>query len=162
MFKRQAVKRVFAMAATIVSIAGLGMLAQGTASAATGKPLAAAGSSALADHSIKFEPAVACSYASGVREKSASWKNGNETRTVYLWWSSTTRCVWAVEVHGQPGDAVYVYNKDTGAQATTYIQSGQSSATTGEISDLNTKSHACMIPLLSNGSNGPKTCTAYF
>jgi hypothetical protein len=149
-FKRRALKHMLAVVTVIGSVAGLGILTSGPATAA---------STLAAGQTIRLSPAVACSYASGKRELSASWKNGNETRTVYLWYSTTTRCVWAVEVHGQPGDSVWVYNENTGAQSTAYIANGNSSATTGEISDAGTKSHACMRPLLSNGTTGPKTCT---
>lgn len=153
MFKRRALKRMLAVLTVIGSTVGLGILTSGSATAA---------STQAAGQGIRLSPAVACSYANGVRELSASWTNGNETRTVYLWYSTSTKCVWAVEVHGQPGDSVWIYNKNTGAQQTAYIQSGQSSATTGEIGDSGTLSHACMRPLLSNGTNGPKTCTGYF
>lgn len=153
MLQRRAMKRMLAVIAVIVSMGGLGIFASGSAMAASAQ---------VTSRTTLLTPAVACSYASGVRERSASWKNGNETRTVYLWYSTTTQCVWAVEVNGQPGDEVYAYNRNTGSQATAYIASGQSSATTGEINDMGTQSHACMIPHLSNGSTGPKTCTGYF
>lgn len=158
MFKRQTLARIVVVATTIGSMAGLSILSPATGLAAS-KALAAAGSSAPAAHMINLTPALTCSYANGKRVRSASWVNGNETRIVYLWYSQSTACVWAVEVNGQPGDEVWVYNKDTTAKATTYIVSGQSSATTGEIGDSGTKSRACMIPHLANGSTGPKTCT---
>ena len=115
-----------------------------------------------AGHAVTARPLVSCSYAHGERVRQASWTNGNETRFIYLWYSTSTACAWAVEANGQPGDEVWVYNENTGSEAKTYIQSGQHSATTGEISDSGTMSYACMIPLLANGSNGPKTCTGYY
>jgi hypothetical protein len=156
MLGRRALKRMFAVITAIGSLGGLGFMFAGTATAASTQAVIGQ----TIHHSVT--PAVACSYADGVRVRSASWTNGNETRTVYLWYSTSTACVWAVEVHGQPGDEVWVYNKNTGAEAVAYIASGQSSATTGEISDSGTLSHACMLPHLSNGTTGPKTCTTYY
>ena len=147
---------------TIAIIAALGPAA-GVTALTTGNALAAAGAQTVApSHLVTAGSLVPCSYADGKRVRQASWTNGNETRIVYLWYSSTTQCTWAVEVNGQPGDEVWVYNENSGAEAKAYIQSGQHSATTGEISDQDTKSHACMLPKLANGSNGPKTCTGYF
>lgn len=161
MFKRRAMKRMIALAIAIGSMAGLSILTSGAGFAAS-TPQAATVSSAPVGHTVHRAPAVACSYANGQRVRSASWTNGNETRIVYLWYSTSTACVWAVEVNGQPGDEVRVYNKDTGAQQLAYIQPGQHSATTGEIGDSGTQSHACMRPLLADGSKGPLTCTTYY
>jgi hypothetical protein len=146
---------MLAVVAVIGSTAGLGILTSGPAAAV---------STSAAGQTIRLSPAVACSYANGVRELSKSWKIGNETRTGYLWYSISTRCVWAVEVNGQPGVSVWIWNKDTGAQKSAYIPNGQSSATTGEVGDAGTQSHACMRPLLDafNSEYGPKTCTGYF
>jgi Protein of unknown function (DUF2690) len=157
MLKRRIVRLAVAIIAAIGSVGGLTALTSGSALAATGTHTAVASS-----HTVAASPLVSCSYANGERVRQASWTNGNETRIVYLWYSTSTQCVWAVEVNGQPGDKVWVYNKDTGAEAYAYIQSGQHSATTGEINDAGTLSHACMLPLLANGSTGPKTCTTYF
>jgi hypothetical protein len=154
MFKRRTLKRMLAVVTAIGSMGVLGILASGTGLAAS--------TQTVAGQTIRHTPAVACSYANGMRVRSASWTNGNETRTVYLWYSTSTACVWAVEVHGQPGDKVWVYNKNTGAEAVAYISSGQTSATTGEIDDSGTLSHACMLPHLANGTTGPKTCTTYY
>jgi Protein of unknown function (DUF2690) len=145
------VKRMVAVVTAIGSMAGLGILTSGTAVART---------QAATTRTILLTPSLTCSYANGSRVRSASWTNGNETRIVYLWYSNSTACVWAVEVNGQPGDEVWVYNVNSGAEAKAYIASGQSSATTGEVGDSNTKSHACMLPHLANGTTGPKTCTS--
>jgi hypothetical protein len=104
-FKRQTWTRITAVAATMVSMAGLSILAAETGFAAS-KPLAAAVSSAPAAHMINLTPDLTCSYEGGHRVHSKSWVNGNETRIVYLWYSQNTACVWAVEVQGQPGDEV--------------------------------------------------------
>jgi Protein of unknown function (DUF2690) len=157
MLKRRILGLTMATAAVIGSVGGLGFLGSGAGLAASAAPAA----SAAAAH--QGVTAISCSYANGQRVRSRSWINGNETRIVYLWYSNSTACAWAVEVNGQPGDEVWVYNENTGAIARAYIQSGQHSATTGEIYDGNgTKSHACMLPLLANGSHGPRTCTGYY
>ena len=157
MLKRTSVRLTIAIIVATGSVGGLTAVTAGNALAATGVHTAVA-----SGHMATVRPLVSCSYARGNRVYQASWTNGNETRIVYLWYSTSTACVWAVEVNGQPGDEVWVYNENTGAEAKAYIQSGQHSATTGEIGDQNTKSHACMIPQLANGSNGPKTCTGYY
>lgn len=154
MLKRKIARLTFAI---IVAGGGLSALTTGSALAATGTDTAGAPS-----HMVPANALVSCSYANGERVRQASWTNGNETRTVYLWYSTSTQCVWGVEVQGQPGDEVWVYNRNSGAIARAYIQSGQHSATTGEINDAGTQSHACMVPHLANGSTGPKTCTSYF
>lgn len=140
-----------------VAMGGLAALTTGSAVAATGAHAVVASS-----RMVPADALVSCSYASGERVRQKSWTNGNETRTVYLWYSTTTRCVWGVEANGQPGDEVWVYNENTGAIARAYIQPGQHSATTGEINDAGTMSHACMLPHLANGGTGPKTCTSPF
>ena len=101
--------------------------------------------------------AVSCNYSDGERIYEASQTHGNETRHVYLWYSRSTRCVWGVETNGQHGDHLWVWNRDTGAMRDTYL-SGHSGST-GEISDDGTQSHACVTPLYSDGSHGPKFCT---
>jgi hypothetical protein len=157
MLKRRILKLTVAMATAVGLAGGLAVLGSGAGFAATVAPAApaAAGRAGI--------PAVPCSYANGQRVRSKSWVNGNETRIVYLWYSNSTACAWGVEVQGQPGDEVWVYNKDTGAIARAYIASGQHSATTGEIYDGGgTQSHACMLPHLANGGTGPKTCTGYY
>ena len=157
MLKRRIVRLAIAIIMATGSAAGLTAITSGNALAATGVHTAVA-----AGHAVTARPLVSCSYAHGERVRQASWTNGNETRFIYLWYSTSTACAWAVEANGQPGDEVWVYNENTGSEAKTYIQSGQHSATTGEISDSGTMSHACMIPQLANGSNGPKTCTDYY
>jgi hypothetical protein len=157
MLRRRIARIAITITAAIVPAAGLTALTTGNALAATAERAAVA-----SRQMVNAEPAVSCSYATGERVAQASWTNGNETRIVYLWYSQNTQCVWAVEANGEPGDEVWVYNMNSGAEAKTYIQSGQQSATTGEISDNGTKSHACILPHLANGTTGPKTCTGYF
>lgn len=157
MYQRRTIRLAVAIIAAIGLAGGLTVLTAGSALAATGAHTTVASS-----HMVTASPLVSCSYANGERVRQASWTNGNETRIVYLWYSTSTQCVWAVEVNGQPGDEVWVYNENTGAEAKAYIQSGQNSATTGEINDAGTLSHACMLPHLASGGTGPKTCTGYF
>jgi Protein of unknown function (DUF2690) len=153
MLRRRAPKNVLAVVIAIGSMAGLGIVTPGTAIAET---------HAATSRMILLTPQLTCSYARASRVRSASWVNGNETRIVYLWYSNSTACAWAVEVNGQPGDEVWVYNVNTGAEAKAYIASGQHSATTGEVGDSGTKSKACMLPHLANGTTGPKTCTTTY
>jgi Protein of unknown function (DUF2690) len=153
MLRSLALKRMLAMVTAIGSMAALGIVTSGTA---------IAGTQAATTRTILLTPQLTCSYANGSRVHSASWKNGNETRIVYLWYSNSTACAWAVEVNGQPGDEVWVYNVNTGAEAKAYIPSGQHSATTGEVGDSGTKSKACMLPHLANGTTGPKTCSTTY
>jgi hypothetical protein len=153
MLRRREPKRIIAVVAALGSMAGLGILTSGSA---------IAGTQAVTTRMVLLTPQLTCSYDRGSRVRSASWTNGNETRIVYLWYSNSTACAWAVEVNGQQGDEVWVYNVNTGAEAKTYIASGQSSATTGEVGDSGTKSRACMIPHLANGTTGKKTCTSTY
>jgi Protein of unknown function (DUF2690) len=157
MLRQGIVNVTIAITAAIGLAGGLTVLTTGNAHAVTGERTAVA-----SRQQIFSGPLVSCSYANGERVSQASWTNGNETRIVYLWYSQSTQCAWAVEANGEPGDEVWVYNQNSGAEATAYIESGQHSATTGEVSDNGTKSHACILPHLANGSTGPKTCTSYF
>jgi Protein of unknown function (DUF2690) len=76
---------------------------------------------------------------------------------IELRYSPTCRTAWAHEVHGLPGDHLWVYNRDTGATKETWINNGSTSASTGAVSDAGTESHACM-----QASDMPKTCTSYY
>lgn len=105
-------------------------------------------------------PAASCNFSGAEQIFQSDQTHGNETRHVQLWYSPVSQCVWAVETNGQPGDEVWVFNKNTGAEALTIL--GGHSGVTTEINDAGTQSHACMLPLYSDGTNGPKTCTPYF
>ena len=118
---------------------------------------------------VASTPALAssCTYANGIiptptSHYNVSWTNGNETRHIELWYSTSSACVWGYEYNGQPGDIVWVYNDVTGVTNSITIPSGHHTGTTGLIGDSGTESHACMSPHLSNGSYGPKTCTYYY
>ncbi|HET8841478.1 MAG TPA: hypothetical protein VFN35_08425 [Ktedonobacteraceae bacterium] len=105
-------------------------------------------------------PNVSCNFSGAQMISQSNQTHGNETRHVQLWYSPASRCVWAAETNGQPGDQVWVFNRDTGAERLTVL--GGHSGDTAEINDAGTQSHACMLPLYSNGTNGPTTCTPYF
>jgi len=83
--------------------------------------------------------------------------HGSETRHIQLWYSTGSRCVWAAETNGQSGDIIWVFNRNTGAEAITQL--GGHSGDTAEIDDAGTQSHACMLPVY---SGAPVTCTPYF
>ena len=103
-------------------------------------------------------PTTSCNFSGAELIYQRSQTHGNETRNIQLWYSPVSRCVWAVETNGQPGDIAWVYNKNTGAEASTEIVSGHTGVTP-EIDDAGTQSHACMLPVY---SGAPVTCTPYF
>jgi hypothetical protein len=106
-------------------------------------------------------PNVSCNFSGAELIYQANQTHGNETRHIQLWYSSSSRCVWAAETNGQPGDIIWVYNENTGNEAVTSL--GGSSGDTAEINDAGTKSQACMEPwYVSNGYYGPVTCTSFF
>jgi hypothetical protein len=103
---------------------------------------------------------ASCNFTGATKIYDKPLQHGNETRHIQLWYSQGSRCVWAEETNGQPGDIVWVWNLDTHAQSS--VTSNGHTAATGEINDAGTQSHACMVPLYSNGTYGPKTCTGYY
>jgi hypothetical protein len=110
-------------------------------------------------------PDISCNFSGAEKIYDVTQTHGNEVRHIQLWYSTSSRCVWAEETNGQPSDIVWVWNIIT--HATSSVTSNGHSAATGEISDdrsqnPGSESHACMTPKYSDGSYGPKTCTPYF
>ena len=103
---------------------------------------------------------ASCNFSGAEEIYDVTQTHGGEVRHIQLWYSTSSRCVWAEETNGQPGDIVWVWNIITNAQSS--VTSNGHSAATGEISDNGSESHACMSPKYSDGSYGPKTCTPYF
>jgi hypothetical protein len=134
-------------AAFIAGITAIGLIAAG------------GGVSAHAASNAAGRPDTRCNFSGARKIYDRPLKHGNEIRHIQLWYS-TSRCVWAVETNGQPGDIVWVWNYNTHEQSS--VTSNGHSAATGEINDARSKSHACMSPKYSNGSYGPKTCTRYY
>jgi hypothetical protein len=156
---------------TIVTIGATAALGLGLAVTAAALPAHAASASPARTSIVRPDSSAGCNYSGAVNEVSASFKHGGETRTIQLWYSSpgvssnASRCVWAVETGGQPGDLVWIWNRNTGAESE---EEGLALPTAGglvasaEIGDAGTSSHACMVPRYSNGSFGPTTCTSFF
>jgi hypothetical protein len=103
---------------------------------------------------------ASCNYGGAELIYQRNQTHGNETRHVQLWYSTSSRCVWGEETNGQFGDNLWVWNENTNALSSIYLDG--STGATGEINDSGTQSHACMQPLYSDGTIGPKTCTPYF
>jgi hypothetical protein len=100
---------------------------------------------------------AACDYNNAITLAQASQTHGNETRIIQLRYSTSSKCVWARELNGQVGDYMWVWNENTGAQASAYINSGNNNYT-GAINDNGTKSHACMVPVYDKSI---KVCTTF-
>lgn len=134
--------------ASVTGVAALGLVAAG------------AGVPAYAASTTIAGPDTSCNFSGAEEIYQANETHGNEVRHIQLWYSMNSRCVWAEETNGQPGDIVWVWNIIT--HATSSVTSNSHSAATGEINDKRSESHACMTPKYSNGSYGPKKCTGYF
>jgi hypothetical protein len=108
-----------------------------------------------------FAPAASCNASGAEMIYQENQTHGNETRHIQLWYSTGTRCVWAAETNGQPGDYIYVYNENTG-DFRDWTLTGNSGLTE-KIPDAGTQSQACMIPQYINGvyTGGP-ICTPFF
>jgi hypothetical protein len=104
---------------------------------------------------------VACTKTDGEIIYTANQTHGSEVRQIQLWYSPSSRCVWAREINGQVDDYILVDNIDTGDFEYLYLSG--SSGQTAPINDAGTQSEACMLPYYVNGTyTGGYICTSPF
>jgi hypothetical protein len=105
-------------------------------------------------------PATSClqnSYQDARTLASRSWRNGNEVRTIAVRYSTKCFTLWAKEYNGQPNDSFWIWGPGYPTLSAHYKDNA--SHITGNFAYGGGWVHACMVPRLSNGSKGPKTCT---
>jgi Protein of unknown function (DUF2690) len=104
-----------------------------------GGAIASSGSVALASSSQPHIVATVCK-TNGEKIYSVGAVNGS---SIQLWYSSTCRSTWAVEINGIAGNYIYVYNEDTGQTENATVQETGQRTVTDAVNDAGTQSQAC-------------------